>query len=294
MIKKTGAFTLALMMVASPLTAEAHIMNADNMYNDIAQSEHKDAILYAHALHLIAVDSSLFKPEAMLTNKEFATWYAAFKGWQGSEADNMQRAIDEGVIVSKQGDVTYSVINEALFEGYLKMKRPDDTMTRGEYAAFIMHHASDKLKNKKSLVKNAGYEVGPTGIIEKVEQIDEEYSLTIDDKTYLLADHPSVDNDTTDPLVWQGEEVTTSITTEKAIADRSGKATASDEEKIQYLVVEAPKKEAQPTATSTEQYKKDVKEEAEQQSFSSQWLWGILLVVFIGITGFIFKKKKRG
>lgn len=290
MIKKVGAFTLALMMVASPLTAEAHIMNADNMYNDIAQSEHKGAILYAHALHLIAVDSSLFKPEATLTNKDFATWYAAFKGWQGTEADNMQQAIDEGVIASEQGDVMYDTINNALFDGQLKVEQPNEVMTRGEYAAFIMNHASDKLKDKKSLVKNAGYEVGPTGIIEKVEQIEDGYSLTIDDKVYLLADHPSVDNDTTDPLVWQGEEVTTSLATEQAIADRSGEATASDEEKIQYLVIEAPKEAVQAKASSPEQPKAEV----EQQTSSSMWLWMSILVVFIGICGFIFKKKKRG
>lgn len=294
MIKKVGAFALALMIVANPYTAEAHIMNADNMYNDIAQSEHKGAILYAHALHLIAVDSSLFKPEATLTNKDFATWYAAFKGWQGDETDNMQQAIDEGVIADEHGEVTYSTINDALFDGQLKMKHSDETMTRGEYATFIMNHAADKLKNKKSLIKNTGYEVGPTGIIEKVEKIEDGYSLTIDDKTYLLADHPSVDNDTTDPLVWQGEEVTTSLATERAIADRSGEATASDEEKLQYLVIEAPKKAAQITKPSTEQSKESVKEDVKEQNSFSRWLWMLIVVVFIGVCSFILKKKKRG
>ncbi|WP_010289955.1 hypothetical protein [Kurthia massiliensis] len=109
-------------------------------------------------------------------------------------------------------------------------------MTRSEYADFVATHASDKL-SAGTLIEQLDYVEGPTSEIEAVAEKNEHYVLTIDGENYTLAEHPNIDNDSTDPRVWEGQTVTTSLLTKQTVSDRKGGGSVSDEAKLQYVAI---------------------------------------------------------
>lgn len=301
MYKQLSSFILASSILATgTLNVSAHVMNGDNMYTDIAQSDSKSAILFTHSLQLITTDSSLYKPENLLTKKDFGLWYAHFKNWDGKENTLIQKAVEAGIISSTEGNLTYKELNKAIFNSELSLENDAAEMTRGEYATFIMKHAEETLKNGHTLAEQLGYKEGPTGTIETVEQVkDEHYVLTIDGKEYMLAEHPSVDSDSTDPLVWEGQAVKESLVTKNTASDRDGEGSQSDEAKLQYLVVEQSEKETAAdedqisSKTTTEENKTDTEKNAENSSIT--WIIGIVIALMLVITAInvIIKKKKN-
>lgn len=301
MYKQLSSVILATSIIATgTLNVSAHVMNGDNMYTDIAHSESKSAILFTHSLQLITTDSSLYKPEDILTKKDFALWYAHFKGWDGEENALIQKAVEADIIVSTDGNLTYQELNKAIFDGKVSVENDAAEMTRGEYATFIMKHVGETLKDGHTLTEQLGYKEGPTGTIETVEQVkDEHYVLTIDGKEYMLAEHPSVDSDSNDPLVWEGQDVKESLVTKNTASDRDGKGSQSDEAKLQYLVVgqdeteTADDEDQTSSKTTAEKNKTDTEKNAENSSIT--WIIGIAIVLVLVITSVsvIIKVKKK-
>jgi len=298
MYKKLSAAFLATSLLWSPFSASAHVMNSDTMYTDIGQSEEKHAILYASALRLIANDANLFKPNDTLTRHDFAMWYAHFKQWDEEERQVIERAIKEGIISKAQGNVTYREVNDALLNGSVKLEHASNTMTRAAYADFVTMHANDKLK-QGTLIEQLDYVEGPTGEIEAVAEKNEHYVLTIDGENYTLAEHPNIDNDSTDPRVWEGQTVTTSLLTKQTVSDRKGDGSVSDEAKLQYVAIGEADEVAkqQTTEKQTEHISVPVvneknADETEQSSSIGWWIGGGIIVVIAALL--LLRTKKRG
>lgn len=291
MYKKIAAALLASCFVTMP--AYAHIMNSDSIYTDIAQSEAKDAILYTHAIHLITTDSALYKPNDLLTKEDFALWYYAFKGVKGTEKQLVKTALQDGVISSEDGKITYGEINQALFNGEATVKDDSAEVTRGEYADFVAKNADTTFKNNETLLEQAEFEKGPTGEVEKVEKVSHDaYEIYIDGEQYELAEHPSVVNDSTDPLVWEGQQVTESLVTKNTTADRVGEGSASEEAKLQFVSIEATEHSEQTAekGSSTEQGEAAVEEE---KSSSTTWIVAGAIVVVLALVGTLLYRKNK-
>lgn len=301
MYKKIAAVLLATSLFSMP--AYAHIMNADSMYTDIEMSDDRQAIIYTHALHLITTDSTLYKPNDLLTKEDFALWYSKSQKMTGEDAQLVEKAMQEGIISSEEGEVTYGEINEALFAGEIKVEDASAEVTRGDYADFVAKNASTALGNQQSLLQQLDFEEGPIGEVEKVEKVNnEEYEITIEGEPFYLAEHPSIMNDSTDPLVWQGQYVTESLVTKNTTADREGQGSQSDVAKLQFVSIEtAPKaqpveeKTAEPVQAETveevenETPKKEVFEK-EESSFNGV-LIAVAVAVFAAILGVIVYRK---
>lgn len=293
MYKKISATLLAASILWSPFSASAHVMNSDTMYTDIGQSDDQHAILYATALRLISNDANLFKPNDTLTRADFAAWYGHFKQWD--TADSVAQAVKENVIQKERGNVTYEEVNDALFAGEVAVEDPSKTMTRGEYAAFVTAHATDAL-SKGTLLQQLDYETGPAGEIETVEQKDEHYLLTIDGETYTLAEHPNVDSDSTDPRVWEGQTVTSSLLTKQTVADRKGDGSVSDEAKLQYVAIGDTEEVAtEETKIETSSVPDVTTQENEPETQSNAYVWWIGGgIIFILLAMLRIRTKKRG
>ncbi|MBQ0138310.1 MAG: hypothetical protein KBT36_03340 [Kurthia sp.] len=296
MYKKISATLMATTVATSIFTmpAQAHIMNADNIYTDIALSDSREAILYTHAIHLITTDSALYKPAEELSRKDFALWYSDFKGLKGKEAQLVKQAIADGIISSEDGTITYDELNQALFNGEIKVSNGSAKLSRGDYASFVAAHAGQLLQDKTSLLQQEKMETGPTGEIEQVKRLkDESYELQVDGETFSLAEHPSVVNDSTDPLVWEGQQVTQSLVTEHTTADRVGEGSTSDEAKLQYLIIESAsaEREVQQAKTATEQGEDSVDE--EQVKMSKIWLVVASAMIIVGLVAAMFYRKNK-
>lgn len=302
MLKKIGALLLATSLFATP--AYAHVMNGDNMYTDIAKSEDREAVLYTHSIHLIKTDSALYKPNDELAKKDFAIWYSQFKDLEGSDDQLIQQAVDKGIISSTEGTVTYGELNNALFNNEVAVEDEVSEVTRGDYAAFVAENATQKLKDGTTLLEQASIEEGPTGEIEEVVRAeDDSYTLKIDGKLYMLAEHPSVVNDSTDPLVWQGQQVTESLMTANTVADREGDGSESTEAKLQFISIDVMPKVEEPETQGEDVVsgvaKEDENEVAsvdEEEAKQSIWTWVVaaVAVIIVGsIAVFFYRKNKK-
>lgn len=287
--KIVAVFAITILFYSMP--AYAHIMNATNMYSDIDKSPNKEAILYTHALNLIVTDTSLFKEEDKLSQKDFAVWYSTFLGLDLDEDEAIKNALDKGWINAEDEAMTYGQLNTTLFENEVKVKNENKELTRGAYADFIMAHAQEKTSSGKTLLDLAAVQKGPTGIISDVQASEgsgeAEYTLTIDGKKYQLAEHPSISNDSTDPLVWQGQNVVTSLLTNNAVADRQGTAKKTTGSKLQFLEIEAVKNNEKIVSEN-----KGVQQE-EQSSMLIWWLTGALVIIVLVVVLVFVKKNKR-
>lgn len=300
MYKKIAAALLATSLFSMP--AYAHIMNADSMYTDIEMSDDRQAIIYTHALHLITTDSTLYKPNDLLTKEDFALWYSKSQKMTGEDAQLVEKALQDGIISSEEGAVTYGEINEALFAGEIKVEDASAEVTRGDYADFVAKNASTALGNQQSLLQQLDFEEGPIGEVEKVEKVNnEEYEITIEGEPFYLAEHPSIMNDSTDPLVWQGQYVTESLVTKNTTADREGEGSQSDVAKLQFVSIEtAPKEEpveektAEPVQAEVENEtsEKEVAEKEDSSTNIGLIVGAVLLIVAIlGVT--LYRKNKK-
>lgn len=292
MYKKIAAALLATSFVSMP--AYAHVMNADSIYTDIAKSDSKEAILYTHAIHLITTDSALYKPNDLLTKEDFALWYYSFKETKGTDEQLVKTALQDGIISSEDGAITYGEINDTLFEGEATVKDDAAEVTRGEYADFVAKNAGTSFKKNESLLARADFENGPTGEIEKVEQVkDDVYTLVIDGETYQLAEHPSVVNDSTDPLVWEGQQMTESLVTKNTTADRVGEGSASEEAKLQFVSIEATAHSEQTAKQDSSTKQGEAVVEKEEKSSSTGWIVAGAIVVLALVGTLLYRKNKK-
>lgn len=298
MYKKITAIVVAVALATSfyTVSASAHIMNADNIYTDIALSDSREAILYTHAIHLITTDSALYKPAEELSRKDFARWYSAFKGVAAQEQQVVKKAVQDGVIATEDGAITYGELNQALFNGEANVSNEKAKLSRGDYAAFVAENAEKILQDNTSLIEQAAMETGPTGEIQQVQRLsDGNYELKIDGGKYQLAEHPSIINDSTDPLVWEGQQVKQSLVTKYTTADRVGEGSTSDEARLQYVVIETstPSEDVQQVKKATKSGEASVAKEQVGMSRKSLIVVGAIIIVGLLMILLYRKNKKR-
>lgn len=277
-----------------PYEAEAHIMNGSTLFTDIENTKEQSAILYTKAMGLITTTESTYHPDELLSNTDFALWYGASQGWKGNDAAIIEKAVENEIIPEENGHMTYEQVNDALFDSSIQLEQPEKELTRAAYAAFVMEHATDTLNGTQTLLENEDFENGPRGLVENVVQKDGTYVLTIDGKTYSLSEHPTVDSDSVDPLVWQGQEITNSIISEKATTDKEGTSQAKNEAQLHYVHVQPVLAEENTEENIEVENVEQTTNEREQQENTQSFPWlpvsiGVVLVAFIT---FVFIKKR--
>ena len=216
MFKKVGIFFCMMMLVTT--SAFAHVMNEDNVFDDLSISEASKEIVLLASLGVISYQDAeiTFRPQDPLTAKDLAAWVGSYYGLEGtSSLELAQAALADELITTIDGEATYALVNEAFFHGTLQLANADDTMTREQFAKFVASHVHTDMGDH-TLMEMSGFTAGPTGVIEKVERVTKQtptgenahiYQLTIDGHMYEMGMHPRTITDSVDPLVWEGLNV---------------------------------------------------------------------------------------
>ena len=216
MFKRIGILLCMMLLVST--SAFAHVMNETNIFEDLSISEVSEEIVLLSALGVISSqDAELtFRPQDPLTAKDLAAWLGSYKGLKGTTSTELaQAASAEGLLPTIDGQATYSLVNEAFFQGNLELVNPDEQMTREEFTKFVASHVHTNIEGH-TLMDKAGFKSGPSGLIEKVERVTKInptggtaniYQLTISGKVYEIGMHPRTVGDSVDPLVWKGLNV---------------------------------------------------------------------------------------
>lgn len=213
MFNKIGMLLCMMMLVAT--SAFAHVTNETNLFEDLSLSEASNEIVLLSALGVVSSQDGkqTFRPQDTLTAKDLAAWLGSFYGLEGTtSAELAQAASAKGLLSTIDGDATYSLVNEAFFQGALQVENPDEQMTREQFAKFVASHVHRKI-DEHTLMDKVGFTPGPTGVIEKVERVAKNmptggtaniYQITISGEVYEIGMHPRTIADAADPLVWQG------------------------------------------------------------------------------------------
>lgn len=193
--------------------------NEKTLYDDIEFSQAKEEIVYLRGLDVIAYEhgAKLFKPQDKLKKAEVAFWAASLKGLGGHDAkaeDLQKSAVENGLIDSLEGNATYADVNKAYFAGKAPVEKPENELTREEFALFMGQFLKEKV-DEKTLFEMAGAEPGPTGVIEKVtvkeegegEQKKKIYWFTFEGKDYKVSPHPKMLYGPVDLTQWKGKKV---------------------------------------------------------------------------------------
>jgi hypothetical protein len=221
-VKKTALFLIVLALML-PVRVFAHVVNENTIYDDIQYSDAKADIVMLRGIGAIASPDhgvNLFKPGDKLTKAELAYWSAAFNkigGEQATMGDLQRAAVANGLVDSLEGNATYGDVNKAYFAGKATVQNANNELTREQFALFMGHFLKEKVDGK-TLYDRAGFEPGPTGVIEKVAaktegaggNADKVFTLTVGGKQYALDPHPKVIRGPTDLTVWKGKNVESS------------------------------------------------------------------------------------
>lgn len=209
------------LLLMIPTFASAHVMNEKNAYGDIAYSEASEDILLLSGMGIIFYEhgDALFRPTEGLQRSDLAAWAGRFFHLGSGEAsvdELKQLALQANLVSSLTGNATYEDVNQAFFNGKVKVENPKEELKREQFAIFIVDHLMTEIEEGKTLYDVAGYVQGPKGIIEHVKlveettdtgKIKESYVLVIDEEEYLLAAHPRVMRAAVDPVVWEGQQL---------------------------------------------------------------------------------------
>lgn len=278
----------AVLFILITSQVHAHVMNADNAYNDLNYTEAKGEILFITALGMTnnQDETATFRPNDKLTMKELAEFLAAYYHLEGE--NTAQQAVEEGRISSLEGNATVADVNEAFFAGELAIENGSEGLTREAFAKFISEHGG-------SLIEEAGFTEGPVGLVEAVEQkeisVDGEdthqYHIQIGNETITLAAHPYVDASSVDPTVWEGMYVTTSLLME----DHHD----NGEEVAQFLSIseDQPVVEGETSSIHEESKTEAAEVVVEKDEHHANWLFiGLVVVVVLIVVGLYMKKRK--
>lgn len=220
-----------MMLVAT--SAFAHVMNEDNVFDDLSISEASKEIVLLAALGVISYQDAeiTFRPQDPLTAKDLAAWVGSYYGLEGTSSMELaQAALADELITTIDGEATYALVNEAFFHGTLQLTNADDTMTREQFAKFVASHVHTDMGGH-TLMEMSGFVAGPTGVIEKVERVTKQtstggnaniYQLTIGGQVYEMGMHPRAITDSVDPLVWEGLNVAESWYGPNVATDHAG------------------------------------------------------------------------
>lgn len=232
MIQKMGMFLVAFLIFAT--SASAHIMNKDNVFNDLSLTEAADEVVLLSSLGIVSyLDGSFeFKPTAQLTAKDLAAWVAGYNGLEGASTDELARAaVKAELIATIDGDATYGLVNDVFFHGMLVLENAETTLTREEFAQFVVSHVNRDIGGH-TLLEMSGYTPGPTGTIEHVNRVKKQtpsgsnayvYLLTVDGTVYEVGMHLRVVANSTDPAVWVGQQIAESFNGPNVATDNAGK-----------------------------------------------------------------------
>lgn len=179
-----------LLLASSPVWA--HITNQDTLYPDIAKVPQSRQIVLLTALGVIP-ETPTFNPNALLTRTDLAAWAAlTHHAAPGGESPDIATLEQKGTQwVSGSGNATAADINQAIFDGWLPLRNPDQQFTKAEAAGFIAAHLSP------ALLKQLDVQPGPTGIITHVKtgtspDGDTSYTFEISGQSYPCYDHVMV------------------------------------------------------------------------------------------------------
>ncbi|MFJ8259049.1 hypothetical protein ACIQ4Z_17670 [Peribacillus asahii] len=218
MIQRVFCFFMLLLLMASSVSA--HVVNQDNLYDDIKYSEAADDVVFLSGMGIISYQHGdiVYRPQDPLTRAELARWAGVFFGAADSDATSEEiekAALKEGIVPSLEGNATYEDVNQAYFKGNASPSNPQDGLMREEFAQFIGSNLSVEIDGK-TLYDYAGFVKGPTGVVEKVTETEatndqgdrmKTYHLHINGEEYRVSEHPRVLNAAVDPLIWEGKSL---------------------------------------------------------------------------------------
>lgn len=289
------------MLVTS--SASAHVMNRDNMYRDIAMSEMADAIVFATSLGIIrdVENDQQFKPSTTLTMKTLAAWYGAFQRLDGTnEHELATAAVAVGYVSTIEGNATYADVNQLYFDGQLALTNEQATLTRAEFAEFITTHAMTVF-GEETLLAQAAFTAGPTGVVEAVNKVDTAYVLTIGGKPYTLGMHPSIIGNSVDPSIWTGQYIAQSFFAPNHTSDMHSHDAAS--QALQFIVLgDTPfitaisEVEEDTTATSLQTIEQALiidEEPVETSSENNRMMWLVMFGVGAIVIGSLYMYKRK-
>lgn len=204
-----------------PSVVSAHIVNEQNLYDDLQYSKARAQIVYMSGFGIIPYDhhgSMLFSPQDKLTREDLALWAGTYMGVAEKEAthdDILAAAVKKGLVSSLQGNATYADVNQAYFQGKASLPEAGKELTREEFALFMSEHVGDSIDGK-TLYDQGGFIPGPTGKVEKVTAHEEKdasgsavkvYSLKLGESEYVLSAHPRILQASVDPAEWEGKQI---------------------------------------------------------------------------------------
>lgn len=257
------AICICLFLLLFTTNVSAHVMNSQSVFEDIHYTEAAEEILLISALGMVSAESGkqTFRPQDPLTREELGEFVGSYFSFKSELAQ------EKGYRSSTKGDATYADVNQAFFENELSVENPEGTMTREEFAQFIAANLESNIGGH-TLAERSGYAAGPTGVIEKVQQVEEAYELTIDGNVYELGEHPYVAAESVDPLVWQGMSLT-----------KSWEGT-SEKNALQFLKIES--EPIKPTS-----------DKVEEARGLNPFVVGISVIVLVFIFFYLRRKKSN-
>ncbi|MFJ7666346.1 hypothetical protein ACIQXI_04520 [Lysinibacillus sp. NPDC097195] len=323
-LKKILLLLLMFGLLFSPAVAYAHPMDKSMLYSDIsATAPNLQEIMVLHSIGLLGyngVDMTLNRTEN-LSRKDFAAWLGGYLGLEGSNVEELALAAkNNNYISSLDGDITYDEINAALWQQKLQLDKPEATLTKDDYIAFLMKHL-DVDVNGSTVLQMGGFTYGPTGTIEDVVTGDE-LAIMLDGKTYPLSGHVRLFADSTDPNSWIGQNLEKSIVNMKGdddhnhgmsdghghdyeASDDHGHGTNDDHghdkeqqshtSTLQFIQIASPTQSG--TELSQQQETKDTPKENEtadttSTSSSTFWITAVIILVVVVLAVFFIKRKK--
>jgi len=284
--------------------ASAHIVHPGNAFSDIGLSAHKDEIVYASRLGLIAGEESgdVFRPGEPLRRADLAHWAAAFYGL--AEADDAaaagQAALTGGLVDTLEGNATYGDINRAVFRGQLTLEDgaypADREATREQYAAFVVAFASTQVEGKR-LEAHAGLAAGPAGIVRADSDPDAAfgYKLTIDGRTWTLSPHPRIVHAPGDPELWDGLQLAASWISSGEegdvleLLDFRGSSTGAEGDAAETAAATA----SADNASGAHAHHHEMPPEQPQSDNASALRWTIALAAGLAAAGVAFAIRRR-
>ncbi|WP_312109018.1 hypothetical protein [Brevibacillus reuszeri] len=293
-------YLLMTLVLLFPTVVSAHIVNEQNLYDDLEYSKAKTEIVYLSGLGIIPYDhhgSTLFAPQDKLTRGDLAVWVGTFMGAADKEAshdDIMAAAVKKGLVSAVDGNATYADVNQAYFKGKVALSNANQELTKEEFALFMAEHLSDSIDGK-TIYDQGGFIPGPNGKVEKVTVQEEKdgagnsvkvYALTLAGNNYVLSAHPRILQASVDPAEWEGKNI-----------QESWLISVDGKQQLQLIRFEkAGATMASKPATGNEHAGHEHAAKAEGQADSaSDFPWapivtGAILVVIVGV--FLFNRKK--
>lgn len=235
---------LIAVLLLMPTVASAHIVNDQNLYEDLQYSKAKSEIVYLTGLGVIPYEhgTMLFSPKDKLTRAELGFWAGSFYKLkeQGAPHDKYAAAaLEKGLLSTLEGNATFDDVNRAFFQGKIQVENPQEEVSREEFALFVYEHRNEKVDDK-SLYDHAGLVSGPAGTVEKVTVQDKTPQLKLGDRELTLSSHPRVLNASVDPATWEGRTL-----------EQSWLKTADDQKEQLHILVFEPSSSPGATDTST-------------------------------------------